>query len=50
MGTSGLTAFCLIKFQAAPMSIIMCVGFFKPSVDIIIDGIAVDFEIFIVVV
>ena len=27
----------------------MCVGFFKPSVDIMIDGIAVDFKIFIVV-
>ena len=28
-----LTAYCLIKFDPAPVSIIMCIGLFNPSVD-----------------
>ena len=50
IGTLGLKTFCLIKFRAVPVSIIMCVKFFRPSIDIIIDEIKLDFKIFIVVV
>ena len=49
ISTSRLRKFCLIKFKAAPVSI-MHVGFFKVSMNIIIDGILVDFGIFIFVV